>query len=350
MRLTLLIPELVWPEPDDAETLSGLNCPNLCTLLARGHLSHNRHGQATFDAAVAECFGAGEHPAYAAVRLLGEGQSPEHHHWACADPVHLRFHQERLILADGATLSIETAEASQLSTSLNEYFADLGEFRVTAPERWYLRLAAEADFQTPPLSAMAGRRISQQLPEESRTAWLRKLLNEAQMLLHSHAVNEARENKGQASINSLWLWGPGKLPDNLPKVFDSVWSDHPLVRGFALCSGAACHDLPATFSDFMKQANPDKQQMISIESLLTTMQYENSAAWRQGMLDLESNWFAPLVKAIRAGKLSLDLRSSTVYGQLSWQVNRADMWRFWQGAQPLNVLAQKLALDSAGTS
>ena len=36
MRLTLLIPELIWPEPGDAETFAGLACPALATLLARG--------------------------------------------------------------------------------------------------------------------------------------------------------------------------------------------------------------------------------------------------------------------------------------------------------------------------
>ena len=61
-------------------------------------------GDATFDVGIAACFGLESSAPYAALRLLGEelaGVTPGEHHWTCADPVHLRFHQERLILADG---------------------------------------------------------------------------------------------------------------------------------------------------------------------------------------------------------------------------------------------------------
>ena len=36
LRITLLVPELLWPEPEDREAWDGLVCPALATLLARG--------------------------------------------------------------------------------------------------------------------------------------------------------------------------------------------------------------------------------------------------------------------------------------------------------------------------
>ena len=345
MRLTLLIPELIWPEPGDTAALGDLPCPALATLLARASFSRPSTAGTTFDATIAESFGLDPFAPYAALRLLGEeisGVEPGAHHWACADPVHLRFHQERLILADGATIAVSADEAVQLTATLNQYFADIGEFHAAAPDRWYLRLAVKTDFQTPPLSAMAGRRVEQLLPEEAGTAWLRKLLNEAQMLLHSQASNEARTDAGQLAINSLWLWGPGQLPQGLKTEFDSVWASHPLARGLARCAGIACHDTPASLDALLSQANTDNP-LVVIDDLLAAVQYEDADAWRKGMITLEANWFAPLLAAVRAGKLTLGLRASTIYGALSWQASRSDVWRLWKRPQPLKVLATSLA-------
>ena len=35
MRLTLVVPELIWPEPEDRDALADLACPALETLLAQ---------------------------------------------------------------------------------------------------------------------------------------------------------------------------------------------------------------------------------------------------------------------------------------------------------------------------
>ncbi|MDQ5906841.1 MAG: hypothetical protein QG590_1323 [Pseudomonadota bacterium] len=343
MRLALLIPELIWPEPGDAAALGNLPCPALGALLARGRLMRDNSGDATFDAGIAACFGLESSAPYAALRLLGEelvGVTPGEHHWTCADPVHLRFHQERLILADGATIDIQSDEAVQLVGALNQYFSDIGEFHAATPDRWYLRLSTEADFRTPPLSAMAGRRIDRQLPEETRTAWLRKLLNEAQMVLHGHAANEARTDSGRMAINSLWLWGPGQLPKQLSAEFDGVWSNHPLARGLARCAGIACHDTPVSYAAL--SASADSWPLVVIDDLLNDVHYEDGEAWRRHLQKLEADWFVPMAQAVRSGKLSLELRASTIYGQLSWQVGARDLWKLWQRPQPLATLANQL--------
>ena len=342
MRLTLLIPELIWPEPGDRQTLDGLVTPALGALLARGRETVRPSVDTSADALIAAAFGLTDDIPYAPLRLLGEGHDPGAHHWTCADPVHLRLHQEHLILADGRRIAIDEIEAGQLVRSLNDYFADTGEFRATTADRWYLRLSSPADFRTLPLSAIAGRRIDRQLPEEANTAWLRKLLNEAQMLLHSHAANEVRENLGKMTINSLWLWGPGQLPKQLGKTFDAVWANHPLARGLAKASGAACNETAASFAEWVEQSAAGNA-LVLIEDLLHAVQYEDPEAWQQGVRELEAKWFAPLTSAIRAGRIELQLCSSTIYGLVDWQVDRRDLWRFWQRPLTIGAVATRLS-------
>ncbi|HNO58373.1 MAG TPA: hypothetical protein PKI28_11990, partial [Accumulibacter sp.] len=215
MHLTIVVPELIWPEPDDRSTLDALDCPALTTLLARSHL--RRRPPQSFEATLTDTFGQTDGVGYAALRLLGEENPPTIGEacWLCADPVHLRLHQEQLILADGSHLAVTAAEARAVVDELNRQFADSGHFHLGAADRWYLRLPADAlpgRLEVVPLSAVSGRRVGRQLPETAEWRGLRCLLNELQMVLHDHPVNQRREELAQPTINSLWLWGGGAPP------------------------------------------------------------------------------------------------------------------------------------------
>jgi hypothetical protein len=293
-------------------------------------------------------------PPFAAFRRLGEAGAPNDMPtdacWLCADPVHLRFHQERLILADSGSFGIELAEAQALVDELNRCFADVGVFHVASAERWYLQLAADkalgahfAEFKVPPLSAIAGRRIDRQLPEGQPTAWLRKLLNEAQMVLHAHPINTARESAGRLPINSLWLWGAGVLPSTMRSDFDGVWSMQALAIGLARAAGVATHATPIDATTLFTHAASESKHLVIAEDLLGPVQYQDVAAYRSALLALEARWFVPLRQALLGGQLTqLDLISSTAYGTLHWQSRRIDQWKLWRRAQPLAQLAQHL--------
>ena len=85
--------------------------------------------------------------------------------WLCADPVHLRFHQERIILADAGAFELEIDEAQAIIASLNNEFVDIGQFHAATSRRWYLNLNATVDHVSEPISAVAGRRVDSELPK-----------------------------------------------------------------------------------------------------------------------------------------------------------------------------------------
>jgi hypothetical protein len=349
MQLTLLIPELIWPEPDDCDTLDALVCRALSTLIARSH--YTRRAPQSLEATLTDAFGLPEGAPYAAFRLLGEPtlstNSGSDAAWICADPVHLRFHQERLILADSTHFGIELDEAHAICDTFNSQFSDLGKFHVAAAERWYLQSVNANDvgnFDVPPLSVIAGRRVDRQLPATSQTLWLRKLLNEAQMVLHDHPVNVARENAGRMPINSLWFWGAGHLPPCTEGHFDGVWSTYPLAVGLGRAAGVPSHAVPPYAAALFANITSGSRHLILLEDLLGAVQYQNSDAYRRGLHTLETRWFEPLRQALASGKLKqLRLETSTAYGTLSWKSNPVDQWKLWRRTQSLSSLAQNLA-------
>ncbi len=340
MRLTLLVPELIWPEPADQLTLGKLALPGLAWLTGRSQL--DRHPKRAFEAALAAQFGLDDAP-FGALRLLGEPGSPMviDGEWLCADPVHLRFHHERIVLADAGAFDLDLDEAQALTAALNTEFADLGEFHVADARRWYLRTRLTVNRKFAPISQIAGKRLDGELESEANP--LRRWLNEIQMFLHGHPVNAAREAAGKPAVNSLWLWGPGPLPAANPQQLTTVWSDNPLAIGLARSQGVAHQALPATLADVLDQAGRSGHTLVVLDSLLGPVLYENGEDWRHASLALDANWLQPAAAALGRRIDTLTLIAPTIYGELHWKLTGGARWKFWRKGKPIAAMADELA-------
>src|SRR5574343_592181 len=340
VHLTLLVPELIWPEPGDQLTLGRLPLPGLEWFAA--HTEQQHAPRLAFEDALASCFGLNNAP-FGVLRMLGEAPPlpPEDGIWLCADPVHLRFHHERIVLADAGAFSLTEEETSAIIASLNAEFADIGEFHATDARRWYLRLkqAVAADFA--PLSAIAGRRLDGELNGQDNP--LRRWLNEVQMFLHGHPVNAARQAAGHPAINSLWLWGLGVQPNRQPQTFKHIWGDNPLVRGLAENQGIPRHGLPAHLHQLLQTTSGQDDVLIVLDSLLGPVLYENGDDWRQAAEALDRDWLQPARAALGKGIDSVTLLAPTAYGLLRWQCGAGERWKFWKKTQPIDALAKRLA-------
>lgn len=340
VRLTLLVPELIWPEPADQLTLGKLSAPGFEWLAA--HAGLTRLPRRPFEAALAARFGIDCAP-FGALRLLGEGAGPTaaDGYWLCADPVHLRFHHERIVLADAGAFDLDADEAQAIAAALNAEFAEIGEFHVATARRWYLRLNAAVDHAAEPLSAVAGRRVDSEISD--KTATLTRWLNEVQMFLHGHPVNERRQREGKPAVNSLWLWGAGRLPATAAAPPLTVWSDNPLATGLARATGTPCRPLPAGLAALLAAAPGDGEHLVVLDGLLPPVLYEDSEAWRSAWQALETDWFAPLQGASGRRAETLEIAAPTIYGELVYTLRGKDRWKFWRQRRPLAAIAAELA-------
>ena len=337
MHLTLLVPELIWPEPADQFTLGKLGAPGLEWLLARAGLE--RQPRRAFEAVLAGCFGIAASP-FGPLRLLGEGSDEARAgHWLCADPVHLRFHHERIILADAGAFDLADEEAQGIVDSLNAEFADIGRFHVASARRWYLQLNVEIDHPVAPISAVAGRRVDGELKGSALP--LTRWLNEVQMFLHGHPLNERREAAGQPAINSLWLWGGGALPASIAAGFSAVFTDNPLAAGLARAAGTALLSRPARLADLTPDAG--ERPLVVLDQLLPGVAHEDSEGWRGSFGQIDAGWCAPLKKGLGNRVDRISLLAPTVYGELRYTLTAGDRWKLWKSGQPLAETARELA-------
>ena len=291
-KLSLVIPGLCGPLPE-LDSVSGQALP-LLQLLNRLH--RKKTAAPGCPALLTTLFGLQSQASfpYAALALLAHDRPPGEHVWMHADPVFLQADMDRAILADAQGLDIHPQEAEQLVEELNAHFAEDGFSLVPVDAcNWFVRLDA-CDLETTPLAEATGRNINTLLPTGASAADWKRLLNEAQMLLHMSAVNEQRENRGVQPVNSLWLWGQGVLPGKGSTDITHVYSDDAVTTGLA-----KLHDIrhsaltdPVVLAYAMKQ---NGHSLVWMDQLQAPCLYGDTAAWLDEMLELVACWLEPLI-------------------------------------------------------
>ena len=323
----LIIPDLFLPKDFAAEVCADLHLPVLSKMLTRGSSTQVKKPN-TLESLLRELFGqsgAGDAP-IAAISAAYDGLHQGN--WLRADPVNLRLQRDQLLLA---SLLPTADESQQICSSLNEYFAGQGmAFFAPHPQRWYVRLDVQPNIRTTPLPELFGCNIRGDMPTGEDAAHWHKLFNEIQIMLFAHPVNEARDARGESTINSLWLWGEGELVEPLRKDYQAVSSDYELVKMFS-------NSADIEFSAWNKQWHESEgKQLLVWVGLRAAIQRGDLAAWRDALQAFEIGYAQPLWQALQSGKISqikIDILAAD--NSRSFNIMRSAVWKVWRRSKPL---------------
>jgi hypothetical protein len=325
MHLTLIVPGLLWPREILRDTTFDLPLPALSRLLGRGR----RWSLPGEEGWQADAFDLDEPLPAAALRLLGDGGWPGDASWLCLDPVHLRVAERLIIVDDPSRLALTPEEDAALRQAVAPLFESMGELVVARPGHWHLRLSSPAAIETSPLPQAAGRAAEPTLPGGADGPAWRKLLAEAQPLLHAHPVNRAREADGRPTVNTLWPWGPGRLPAAASRAtrrgFERIWADEPVLRGLAVRAGISCETPPARFTIASGRV------LARLDHLSGSLATFDAMSWREALATMERDWLVPALAALRSGRCGHLTLIATGHGRaMALAVARRDLWRFWR--------------------
>ncbi|APW38822.1 hypothetical protein RD110_17735 [Rhodoferax koreense] len=133
--------------------------------------------------------------------------------WAIVTPCHWEMASAHVDMDDPDGLRLTEAESRTLLAAMQTYFEEDGIalFYVT-PTTWLARGEWFRGLATASLDRVAGRRVDDWMPRAEQARGLRRLQNEMQMLLYTHAVNDERGARGLAPVNSFWVSGTGDSP------------------------------------------------------------------------------------------------------------------------------------------
>ena len=343
VELTLHVPGLLGPEgagADDPDAvhalLDGLDLDGLDRLLARAVDSVAPDSDGSVEALACRSFGQAAPPAgadwpVAAFTALVDCDAPPVGIRMRADPVHLRADIADLVLFDAADADVSGEESRSLARTVNDALRPEGPFIDAAhPNRWYVALEAPARMTTTPLTLAAGARVSTVMPRGPDAPRWHRWMNEAQMALHECPANVARERRGAAPINSVWVWGAGSLPPPAaaPAPFERVWGDDPLVRGLARHAGVECGPRPADAPEWLNRASPPGAHLVVIDDLFPAMRRADIEAWRNGLANVSASWAEPLLGALDRGAVArVSIREERGHRFTATRRGRFRWWR-----------------------
>ncbi|MFZ6742535.1 hypothetical protein ACO0LC_04895 [Undibacterium sp. JH2W] len=248
-------------------------------------------------------------PAISWNRMQSLALTPEAGHWFILQPVHIHIARDHLVLTDQRRLDISAAESRLLFEVAKASCEEMGfQLLFGDAQTWFLRADAWADLQTATVDAASGHNIDIWMPKgEFERPW-RKLQNEIQMQWFTHDVNAQREMRGAKVINSVWISGGAQAIDPKLKQYTAQ-----------------------TYQQHDMQSNAGaKSQAVLLDKLCEPAISNDWALWLDGMHELETNWFSPLVAGLKGKQpASLKLIFSNAHSLASFDLTPWSLRKFW---------------------
>ncbi|WP_144290398.1 hypothetical protein [Chitinilyticum litopenaei] len=265
---------------------------------------------------------AGLDPLPEAPLLLAASQ-PEPGYWLRMDPVTLDVQNDGLVLHALPAGSLPAADGAALLDAIARHFAGDGWQCRSVADGWFLRLPQAPAVTFTPLAQVLGRAIGAALPQGADALHWHGLLNEIQMLLYAHPVNDRRSAEGLPLVSGVWLSGGGvwPLPQSPAGLTDGVASSDALLCAIQQAAGLPVTPLPAAFAPPLRCA--------VLDQALPALQAANPVAWFAAWQALERDWFAPLLAAWQAGTVRSITLIAPELGE-SRQLAAGSRWCFWR--------------------
>jgi hypothetical protein len=324
-EFTLILTDLYFDQDATRDPPEGLRLPALETLLARADVAESHDWRAWVGHRIGLSFPA-RIPVAAVARRANSALSSarDQGQWWLARCVHLEPGVDRIYL-DKEVPALEAGEWRELERGFDEAFSASG-FRLMdgAGAQAYVLSAEALDADTVDPARVAGADILSSLPRGAAAPALKRLMTEIQMWLHDHPVNIARQDRGAPTVSGLWIWGGGASPPMPRATLTALRSEDAFLRGLWTLGGGEGQPVPCSFQAL--DLARDEAMIVAVASAPVP-----SKSTAQVWSDLERDWFAPALAALRGRKiacLQLHLNDRLL------SLTRWESWRWWRRARP----------------
>lgn len=270
-----------------------------------------------------------DHPAGPCTAAAGTGHTTADHTaaraWARAEPAHLLTAIDHLQLAAPVPVALDAQESAALLGHLNAHLHGSGfELSESADGGWLCACPQGLLCQTVEPAAALGRNLRDFLPTGRDAARLRALVNELQMLLHEHPVNERRAALGKPVVNSVWLWGLGAPRAPVGSVAGRLLTDDAWLAGLWRLHGGQVRPM-TSLADAIAEGADD----LRVAGVHAGAVPGDAAA----LQDLEAGLLSPVRDALVASRIE---RVALLAGERAFDLTPAARWAAWRRSRPLD--------------
>lgn len=241
-----------------------------------------------------------------------------------AQPVHLSLQRDSFAL--DSVLALSPEEYLALTLHLNNFFAEDGITVLPSPTQkyWFFKTASPWYLTTKPMQAALYHNIHAWMPQGPDANKLRQIINQVQMLLHEHPLNQNRVQMGLPEINSIWFSGNsfcGQAYTKAPLQKTALVGQNALTYAVAeICELPHYDDLSMAFAAGAKDAI-----MLSDKT--------DSLAWDA------------IYRAVRSRKIQrMVAHFQAVNTTLQVSLTPLDCWKFWRTPSSFESTLKALSL------
>jgi hypothetical protein len=245
--------------------------------------------------------------------------------FACARPVHLLTAIDRLQLGSSG-IDPDPAEAAAILADLNRHLDGRGYSlqSVGVGRDWLLACRESLDCTSVDPAEAQGHNLRETMPRGRDGAKVRALMNEIQMLLHEHPVNEARASRREPTINSLWLWGFGSSCQTTSATWPQLFTDDSWLAGIWRAHGQPTRPL----SGFPDAAGTGADGAV----------FAWCSAPADALHEVESRCFEPARRLLSASACS---EVAICSGRHVIAMGRWARWRAWRRNYPMHEVISR---------
>lgn len=303
-HITLVLP-FALPLPEFAPDLvRALQAPALAALLSR--TSSDRRAPNTdiahalpHETWLARALGlipderGGDTP-FAVAAMRGFGMEPGAGRWHIVTPAHIQIARSHLMMADTRQVSLDDADGRSLFETARSLCEEIGhELRYGDAHTWFLRADDWTGFETATPDTVANMDLTDFMPKGAGAQAYRRLQNEVQMAWHAHPVNAAREARRLPVVNAFWVWGASAQSQPPATTMTSY-----AVPGWLAALGRQRLTSLERLDDVLAQGG-----LLVAGNLGEAALAADWNGWLQGMQHLEDTLFAPLLAALKDGRV-----------------------------------------------
>jgi hypothetical protein len=282
-------------------------------------------------------------PGIAASSIRGYALDPGDATRFVLKPAHIQIASSHLMMGDTRQLGLREDEGRALFESARACCEEAGHALLYgAPDTWFLRADDWDGIHTASPDAAVGMNLTDWVPTGPQARAFRKLQNEVQVSWYTHPVNAARESRGQAPVNAIWPWGAA-----------SVAAEHAQQLVARAAGKLASPPAIATYAAPGWLTALAERRLDSLDGVAGLLGDPGNATegghllvcgnvaapaiaadwhgWLQEMHALEEALFAPLLAALKAGRIkALKLVLSHRDGHLETTTTPMAQRKFWR--------------------
>jgi hypothetical protein len=179
----------------------------------------------------------------------------------------------------------------------------------------------EAPAHYPHILSVLGKTANPYIEQSRQILPWYKLLNEIQMFMHQHEINQQRMQRGLLAINSLWFWGAGSRP----QAFDSnlAWyCDDALLNRFA-----ESLDLAPQSRVEIENIDGSMDALVIDLRLMEYLKAGLAVPLDQLLLDIDRKLLKPLLAMLEKGSMQILLRAGY---EFDFKLKPSARLKFWR--------------------